>query len=61
MDSNIDTFNIDIDTIDINIDIDINDIEYIDIDINPIDLSNFRFQFSMKTSFVPKLIEITCS
>ena len=42
MDNNVDTFNIDIDTIDINIDIDINDIDYIDIDINPIDLSNFK-------------------
>ena len=42
MDDNVDTFNIDIDTIDINIDIDINDIDYIDIDINPIDLSNFK-------------------
>ena len=42
MDNNVDTFNIDIDTIDINIDIDINDIDYIDIDINPIDLSNLK-------------------
>ena len=42
MDNNVDTFNIDIDTIDINIDIDINDIDYIDIDIKPIVLSNFK-------------------
>ena len=42
MENNADTFNIDIDTIDINIDIDINDIDYIDIDMNPIDLSNLK-------------------
>ena len=64
MDNNVDTNNIDIDTIDINIDININDTNNIDIDIRSIDISNFEnlnFQFSMKTLFVSKLIEITCS
>ena len=41
MDNNVDTNNIDIDTIDINIDININDTNYIDIYIKSINLSNF--------------------
>ena len=47
MDNNVDTNNIDIDTIDINIDININDTNNIDIYIKSINLSNFIiFQFS---------------
>ena len=62
MDNNVDTNNIDIDTIDINIDVNINDTNNIDIYIKSINLSHFKiFQFSMKTLFVSKLIEITCS
>ena len=41
MDNNVDTNNIDIDTIDINIDVNINDTNYIDIYIKSINLSNF--------------------
>ena len=40
MDNNVDTNNIDIDTIDINIDVNINDTNYIDIYIKSINLSN---------------------
>ena len=65
MDNNVDTNDIDIDTIDINIDININDTNNIDIYIKSINLSNFKksyfFQFSMKSLFVSKSIEITCS
>ena len=65
MDNNVDANNIDIDIIDINIDININDTHNIDVYINSINLLNFThfifFQFSMKTLFVSKLIEITCS
>ena len=42
MDNNVDTNNIDIDTIDINIDININDTNNIDIHIKSINLSNFQ-------------------
>ena len=42
MDNNVDTNNIDIDTIDINIDININDTNNIDIYIKSINLSNFE-------------------
>ena len=42
MDNNVDTNNIDIDTIDINIDINNNDTNNIDIVIEPINLSNFE-------------------
>ena len=42
MDNNVDTNNIDIDTIDINIDININDTNNIDIYIKSINLSNFK-------------------
>ena len=41
MDNNVDTNNIDIDTIDINIDVNINDTNDIDIYIKSIKLSNF--------------------
>ena len=41
MDINVDTNDIDIDTIDITIDININDTNYIDIYINSINLTNF--------------------
>ena len=62
MDNIVDTNNSDIDTIDINIDININDTNNIDDYIKSINLSFFYFfQFSMKTLFVSKLIEITCS
>ena len=43
MDNNVDTNNIDIDTIDINIDININDTNNIDTYIKSINLSNFEF------------------
>ncbi len=46
MDNNVDTNNIDIDTIDINIDININDTNNIDIYIKSIKLSTFRKLFS---------------
>ena len=42
MDNNVDTNNIDIDTIDINIDININDTNNIDIYIKSINLSNLK-------------------
>ena len=42
MDNNVDTNNIDIDTIDINIDININDTNNIDIYIKSISLSNLK-------------------
>ena len=62
MDNNVDTNNIDIDTIDINIDININDTNNIDNYIKSINLSKIvHFHFSMKTVLCPKLIEITSS
>ena len=64
MDSNVDANNINIDTIDINIHININDTNDTNIYIKSINLSKFEnifFQFLLKTLFVPKLIEITCS
>ena len=42
IDNNVDTNNIDIDTIDINIDINIDDTNNIDIDMKSINLSNFK-------------------
>ena len=64
MDNNVDTNNIDIDTIDINIDINSNDTNNIDKCIKSIDLSNLKnyfFRFLLKTLIVSKWIEITCS
>ena len=50
MDNNVDTNNIDIDTIDINIDINSNDTNNIDKYIKSIDLSNFEKIFFFKFS-----------
>ena len=51
MDNNVDTNNIDIDTIDINIDININDTNNIDIYIESINLSNFKNKSTDVLSF----------
>ena len=48
MDNNVDTNNIDIDTIDINIDININDTNNIHTYIKSINLSNFKNLFFFK-------------
>ena len=61
MDKNVDANDIDTNAIDIDIDINVNDTNNTDIYLKSINLSNETNQFSMKTLFVSKLIEITCS